>query len=135
MFALNVATALEVGNFDSRLDCYGEDAELARAGISNGYPWLVHCGARAEAIGKRYDPGGMNSYISDGTRLDRETACRKIIHDRWPSYTSGPEARPRMAWKKMLDDYIPHWRTLSALDGGRWELHGRKDRISSSLVL
>lgn len=120
LFALNIDNTMSVGNFNSRLDCYGEDAELMRLGISNGIPWLVHCGVRSEPLGKRYDPGGMNAYISDGTRLAREQECRRIIHERWPQYTSSPEAKPRMQWQKMLNDYIPGWKGLSALHGGRW---------------
>jgi hypothetical protein len=121
LFALNLANTVYIGNFDSRLDCFGEDHELMRMGIAvSGFPWLVHCDVKCEAIGVRYDPGGLNSFISDGTRALREIECRKIIHERWPQYTSRPEARPRMLWQKMLNDYIPNWRELSAIHGGSW---------------
>jgi hypothetical protein len=121
LFALNIKNTIEVGNFDSELDCFGEDAELERMGIATiGIPWLVHCDVKCEAIGVRYDPGGMNSFITDGTRALREIACRRIIHERWPMYTSAPERRPNMRWQKMLDDYITGWRELSAIHGGSW---------------
>jgi hypothetical protein len=121
LFALNVNNTIEVGNFDSALDCFGEDAELERMGIATiGIPWLVHCDVKCEAIGVRYDPGGMNSFITDGTRALREIECRRIIHERWPMYTSEPERRPNMRWQKMLDDYITGWRELSAIHGGSW---------------
>jgi hypothetical protein len=122
MFSLNIENTLAVGNFDSELDCFGEDAELERMGIATiGIPWLVHCDVRCNAIGVRYDPGGINAYITDGTRALREVACRRIIHERWPMYASHPERKPRMLWQKMLDDYIPNWRERSAIHGGRWE--------------
>lgn len=122
LFALNIENTIKIGNFDSRLDCFGEDHELMRNGIATGIPWLVHCGAKCDALGVRYDPGGLNSFIGSGDRAKREIECRKVIHKRWPAYVSMPEARPRMRWQKMLDDYIPGWRTRSAMHGGEWEL-------------
>ena len=120
LFALNVQNTEIMGSFDSLLDCFGEDHELMRNGIAAGIPWLVHCGVKCDAIGARYANGGINSYISDGDRHAREVACRRIIHGRWPRYVSKPEDSPRMAWQKMLDDYITGWRHLSAMHGGEW---------------
>lgn len=121
LFALNVRSALDAGNFDAALDCFGEDHELARNGIARlGLPWAVHCTVRCEPVGVRYDPGGINAFITDGTRPKREQACREIIYRRWPRYASVPDARPRMRWQKMLDDYIPGWREFSAMHGGSW---------------
>jgi hypothetical protein len=124
IFGLNVQNAIDVGNFDQQLDCFGEDHELMRNGIAvAGIPWLVHCDVRCEPIGVRYDPGGLNSFIEsrdDGTRAAREIACRRILYARWPKYVSTPESRPRMRWQKMLDDYIPDWRARSAMHGGKW---------------
>jgi hypothetical protein len=120
LFALNIAETIKLGSFDSRLDCFGEDHELMRNGIAAGIPWLVHCGVKCVPLGVRYDPGGLNSYIGDGDRAAREIACRNIIYRRWPKYTSIPEARPRMRWQKMMDDYIPGWRGKSAMHGGEW---------------
>ncbi len=92
-----------------------------RQGIAQlGIPWLVHCGVKCDPIGVRYDPGGINSLINDGTRGLREIACRELIHRRWPDYTSAAAAKPRMRWQKMLDDYIPDWRSRSAIHGGQW---------------
>ena len=119
LFALNVETTSLVGNFDSRLDCWGEDHELMRNGIAAGIPWLVHCGVKCEAIGKRYAPGGLNTFIADGNRAMRERRCREIINKRWPKYTSHPEMKSRVRWQKMMDDYIPNWREKSAIHGGK----------------
>lgn len=121
VFGLNVRQAIDLGNFDARLDCFGEDAELERQGIAARIPWLVHCDVLSEPIGVRYAPGGLATFTGTRTaRAEREIACRRIIHKRWPKYTSEPEARSRMAWQKMLTDYIPEWKTLSAMHGGEW---------------
>jgi hypothetical protein len=121
MFALNIENTVHIGNFDPKLDCWGEDAELMRHGIAKvGMPWLVHCDVKCEPIGVRYDPGGINSLITDGTRMLREIRCREIIHERWPEYTTPAEKKPMMRWQKMMDDYIPNWRERSAMHGGSW---------------
>jgi TET-associated glycosyltransferase-like protein len=117
LFALNITNTLRLGNFDTRLDCFGEDAELMRDGIAAGIPWLIHCDVWCETIGARYAPGGIMSY-APYDRLKREVECRRIIYNRWPEYTSKPEARPRMAWKRFYDDHIPHWMEMSAMHGG-----------------
>ena len=117
LFALNIPNTIAVGNFDERLDCFGEDAELMRQGIAAGIPWRIHCDVWCETIGARYAPGGMMSY-APYDRQQREIECRRIIHERWPDYTSKPEARPRMAWKRFYDDMIPGWQNLSAIHGG-----------------
>lgn len=121
LYALNVPMAMELGNFDPRLTCFGEGHEMIRQGISHGIPWLVHCDVKAKPIGARYAPGGLSSLYPGNERAEEEIKCRRIIHDRWPQYTSEPEARPRVAWAKMLNDYIPGWKHLSAMHGGQWE--------------
>jgi glycosyltransferase involved in cell wall biosynthesis len=117
--ALNVQTALKCGNFDPALHSFGEDAELARQGIARGIPWRVHCDVVFVSLNKRLDPGGFSSkYHTLEGRLAGELECRSIIHKRWPDYTSEPDKRPRVAWQRMLDDYIPEWRNYSVLHGG-----------------
>ena len=117
LFSLNIANTIDVGGFDPRLDCFGEDAELMRRGIASGIPWRIHCDVWCEPIGPRYAPGGLMAY-APYDRQQREIECRRIIHERWPAYTSKPEARPRMAWKRFYDDMIPGWQNLSAIHGG-----------------
>jgi hypothetical protein len=119
LFALNVRTAIDVGNFDKRLHSYGEDGELCRQGIARGIPWLVHCDVKCAAIGKRYAPGGISArFARPEYRTDAERQCLAIIHDRWPAYTNRPDQPLRVAWQKMLNDYIPDWRERSAIHGG-----------------
>lgn len=119
LFALNVHNTIEVGNFDKRLHSAGEDAELARQGISRGIPWLVHCDVKCAAIGARYAPGGIGArFALPEYRTDAERQCLAIIHDRWPEYTNAPDKRLRMAWQKMLTDFIPDWKARSAIHGG-----------------
>lgn len=118
-FGLNVANAVAVGNFDVRLTCFGEDAELMRAGLSCGFPWLVHCGVKVEPIGKRYDPGGLATLTGDrDARTVQEQACQYLIHQRWPDFTSTPPKPSRVAWQRMYDYYIPDWRKKSIMHGG-----------------
>jgi TET-Associated Glycosyltransferase len=119
LYALNVSNALSAGNFDPELDCFGEDAELARNGIARlRIPWRVHCGVWADYFSKRGDPGGFSAMFPDGTRAVRESACRAIIHERWPEYASAPDKAARMLWNKFLTKYIPDWKSRSAIHGG-----------------
>ena len=119
LFALNVQNTLKVGNFDPRLHSYGEDGELARQGIALRIPWQVHCDVKCAAIGKRYEPGGINArFAQPEYRTQAEVQCLAIIHDRWPEYTNAPDKPLRVAWQKMLDHYIPDWRERSAIHGG-----------------
>jgi len=118
VYGLNINNALRVGSYDPLLTV-GEDAELWREGVARGIPWRVHCGVRVAAVGKRNSPGGMTArWLSDKARARAERESRALIHERWPEYTSAPDRPFRMAWAKMLDDYIPDWRSRSALHGG-----------------
>lgn len=118
-FALNIPNALKVGNFDVKLDCFGEDAELMRAGLAHGFPWLVHCGVKCEPIGKRYEPGGLAEYTATpDLRKAGEQRCQKLIHARWPDFTSRPPSPSRVSWQKMYNHFIPNWREKSAMHGG-----------------
>lgn len=117
VYGLNVRNALAVGNFDSALYAFGEDAELRRLGITHGFPWRVHADVRVDAVNQRNSPGGFMAKFN-GSMADRtsaELACRAIIYERWPQYVSPPDKPPRMAWQRMLTDYIPDWRAHSAL--------------------
>jgi glycosyltransferase involved in cell wall biosynthesis len=119
LFGLNVRMALACGNFDRRLHSFGEDAELARQGIKNGIPWLAHCDVTCVQIGKRYDAGGISTrYRTPESRSDGERECMDIIHKMWPEYTNAPDKKPRVAWQKLLDRYIPDWMEASAIHGG-----------------
>jgi hypothetical protein len=121
-FAINVRLAKRLGNFDPLLHAHGDDAELARQGIAHGFPWRVHTDVWAESIGKRYAAGGLSAvYRSPEARAEAERACMARINSRWPEYTNRPDQRVRTAWQKMLDDYIPDWRKLSAIHGGALE--------------
>jgi len=118
-FGLNIENAVKVGNFDTRLTCFGEDAELMRCGLAHGFPWLVHCGVTVEPIGKRYDPGGLATLTGDpAARTVQEQTCQYLIHQRWPGFTSRPPKPSRVAWQKMYDTYIPNWREKSLMHGG-----------------
>jgi hypothetical protein len=128
LFGLNVQTALDVGNFNRKLHTIGEDAELARQGIKRGIPWLVHCDVKAVSIGKRLAPGGFSTkYRTIEERQAAERECMSIIHGIWPDYTNAPDKRLRVAWQRLLDDYIPNWREASALHGGSLDKLNRTD--------
>jgi hypothetical protein len=120
VYGLNIAMALHCGSYSSRLHSFGEDAELRRQGLSRGIPWYVHCDVRVDAINQRNSPGGfMAKYDGDiAARTAAENECRALIYRWWPKYVSPPDQRPRMAWQRMLGDFIPCWRDLSALHGG-----------------
>jgi len=119
LFGLNVRTASQIGNFDALLHSYGEDAELCRLGISKGIPWRAHCDVRCDSIGARYAPGGINArFRTPELRTEAEYACLFRIHQRWPRYTNPPNRPLRVAWQRMLNDFIPDWRERSALHGG-----------------
>jgi hypothetical protein len=122
LFALNVSNAVMLGNYDTKLHTMGEDAEMARMGIARGIPWLVHCDVKWTGLNARFAAGGISTMYA--TRAERDAAeyeCKKIIHSRWPRYVTNTPAKYACQWKKMLDDYIPKWRELSALHGGSLE--------------
>lgn len=120
LFALNVENAIAAGNYDVALDCFGEDAELMRNGISLGIPWKLHCGVKCQKIGKRGDYGGIQSLYNgyNDNRVKAERRCQELIHERWPDFTSTPPKPSRMAWQRFYDHYIPEWRRYSAMHGG-----------------
>jgi hypothetical protein len=116
---LNVQTVIDMGNFNPRLHTLGEDSELARVGISRKIPWRVHCDVKFISLNKRYDPGGFSAkWRTEEARIAASKECMAIIHKRWPDYTNPPDKKLRVAWQRMLDDYIPGWRGASAIHGG-----------------
>lgn len=119
IYGLNIQTALDLGNFNPLLHTLGEDSELARQGIARGIPWRVHCNVWFKSANRRYDPGGFASkwHTLEARKL-AEQECMAIIHKRWPDYTNTPDKPLRVAWQRMLDDYIPNWRDASAIHGG-----------------
>lgn len=138
-YAINTRKLFALGGFDKRLTCFGEGHDLIRKSIVRGKrPWLVHAGVKVKAIGKRYEPGGLDTYAAEVQRHhDRlgignyrnmptaevrtllENDCKAIIHKDWPRYTT---ATGRVMWKKMLDENIPFWTAQSALHGGDQEI-------------
>jgi len=118
LYGLNVKIANRFG-FDHKLHSFGEDAELMRQGIAHEYPWMIHCDVKCAFANKRGDPGGFAAiYGSNTERKIAEMQCQELIHKRWPDYTSAPPKRPRMAWSRFYDAWIPNWRERSALHGG-----------------
>ncbi len=120
VFSLNVENALWCGNFDIKLHTFADDAELARQGITHGLIWRMHCDVWIEQMNNRYDPGGMNSLFGEDVEKRRESEKENLtlLYSRWPKYVAPPDKKYRMAWSKMLTDYIPDWKTRSALHGG-----------------
>ena len=121
VLGLNVENALKAGNYDKRLHTIGDDAELARQGISKlRIPWLAHCDVRWSSLGTRYSPGGINARFQEDPdrRKAAERECFRIIHDMWPAYTNSPDKPLRMAWAKFLDHYLPGWKARSAIHNG-----------------
>jgi len=121
VFGLNVDNALWCGNFDPALHTFADDAELARNGITRGLIWRMHCDVWIEQMNNRYDPGGMNSLFGEDVEKRRESEKENLtlLYSRWPDYVAPPDRKYRMAWSKMLTDYIPDWKARSALHGGR----------------
>lgn len=119
LFATNTNRALNVGNFDTALKVY-EDSEFMRCGIKNGFPWALHTGVRMVKTGRSGDAGGIQDYIDVSYResvLVEET--RNRLADRWgDDIIARPPKRPRQAWAKFYDRYIPNWREYSAGHGG-----------------
>lgn len=122
LYGLNVQNAINCGNYNKSLTSCGDDDEIQRQGISRGFPWLIHCDVKCVSIGKRRDPGGVAAkYKTDEQFAESERECAAVIHKIWPDYTNPPGKKWRVAWQKMLDDYMPNWREASALHGGSLE--------------
>jgi hypothetical protein len=126
IYGLNVRTALDCGNYDIRLHTFGEDAELARNGITHGYPWRVHCDVTFVSMNKRFDPGGFSAkYSTPEARAAAELQCQAIIRSDWPEYVSQPGKKFRTSWAKFLDTYMPNWKECSAIHGGSLDNLGK----------
>jgi len=122
LYGLNVRNALAAGGYDPLLDADGEDAELARLGIARlKIPWMAHCDVRYGTLGRRFEQGGLNALFDEDleSRLKAQEANRALIHSRWPLYVSAPGKRYRQMWQLMLNDYIPGWKSRSAIHGGQ----------------
>ena len=112
MFWLNVPLVMGVGNFDKNLDVCFEDAELMRQGVSNGLTWWLDPYLKASPLGKRFAEGGLAAYTGDPeTREERTQANYDHLYELWPQYIKEPPSR-RMAWQRMLNDYIAYWQEL-----------------------
>lgn len=120
VFGLNVRNAVRIGGFDPEIRFFGEDAELARNGIAHGLFWRASCDVWIEQLNVRNAPGGISAVFGGdpSKRAAAELEDRTYIHGLWPEYVSRPDQKPRMAWGRMLDDYVPGWRARSALHGG-----------------
>lgn len=120
VYGLNLRNAGFIGGFDTNIHFFGEDAELARQGIASGLIWRIHCDVWIEQLNVRNAPGGISA-VFDGDSARRaaaELADRAYLNGLWPEYVAPPEKKFRMAWSKMLTDYIPDWKSRSALHGG-----------------
>lgn len=112
LFALNVDTAVGIGNFDTHLDVSFEDAELMRNGLWNGLRWYLDPGLKANSLGKRFEAGGIEALTGSKQERDLRTqACYAYCYNKWPQYMAEPP-RKRMSWKKMLNDCLPGWESL-----------------------
>lgn len=110
MFGLNIPRARAIGNFDANLHTAFEDAELMRCGIAEELSWYLDPNVKGMSLGKRYSAGGLDMMAGE-LRSDMEDECFEHCKLKWPAYLSvGPSGRKRMAWQKMLTDYIPRWR-------------------------
>jgi hypothetical protein len=121
VYGLNVRNATHIGGFDPNIHFFGEDAELARNGIAyHQWFWRVSCDVWIEQLNVRNAPGGISSVFNGDAeaRAKAERKDRAYLRQMWPEYISRPDQKPRMAWSRMLDDYIPGWRERSALHGG-----------------
>jgi hypothetical protein len=124
IFAINVETALRLGNFDAKLHTLGEDLVMAMLGVEAGIPWRVHCDVKMTATGTRYAPGGINvRFSSPEQRRAAEIECWAVMYKRWHDYLSLPEKKPRVSWQKLYNTYIPEWKEYSALHGGSLDLY------------
>lgn len=126
IFGLNVENSLDVvGGFDPELKC-GDDADFVIRGFQEGFPWLIHLGAKSNSMAARFAPGGvaaLEDAVSDGEVIGAKGAATRDavakIAAKFPGYARA--ARPdklTYKWRKMLDDYLPEWRTWSELHGG-----------------
>lgn len=121
LYGLNVANAVAAGNFDPALTVHGEDAELARQGIAKlALPWLVHADVNWTSMNTRGAAGGIAAMLPDpGEREAALQECFRLLRARWGDYVNRPGSPARMAWQRMLDDFLPKWRSMSAMHGGK----------------
>jgi hypothetical protein len=120
LIAINVRNALDIGNFDPKLDGL-EDNDFALRGLEAGYPWMIHLGTYSTATGPRYAPGGLSDYCETrniSPEFDVPPWYDKM-YAKWPDFISGHKTqRIRFAWRNAYDKLIPGWKRYSDLDGG-----------------
>lgn len=119
LVAINTKNALGIGGYDPHLGV-GEDQELIRRGIANGFPWYIYASANANTE-NRFTEGGISSLPKSVEEI--ATKSHRITKAKWPEYTRISEDGTRVfvRWKKMYDNFIPglEWPLENTRAGGR----------------
>lgn len=127
IIGLNIMNALAIGNYDPHLICVQEDGELMMRGVQNGFPWLIHLGTKTGSIHGRYQPGGIADFMGSMTERFRiQRQCHIYLNEKHPDYVNKPKPDDdlsqkngvRISWRKLYNDWLPEWKTWSALHGG-----------------
>jgi hypothetical protein len=121
LWSINISNVEAIGGFDKNLKCI-DDNELKFRAVMNGFPWMIHFGAKSASFGKRFAAGGVSSL---GNRAVDIAAMR--IVEKHQAYAPDfirlvdtPKAI-QYKWSKIHDHFLPNWRDWSEKHGGSVE--------------
>lgn len=101
-FALNVANAMEAGNFNMSLRSY-EDHELCRQGMARlGLPWYIYTGVRGDDRVPRSQQRGHLGEPGSPARAQGH----QVVSQLWPEFISAPPKRHMCRWSKLIHMYL-----------------------------
>lgn len=101
-FALNVANAMEAGNFNMSLRSY-EDHELCRQGMARlGLPWYIYTGVRGDDRVPRSQQSGHLGEPGSPARAQGH----QVVSQLWPEFISAPPKRHMCRWSKLIHMYL-----------------------------
>jgi hypothetical protein len=117
IFGLNVQNTIDIGNYDEELRMT-DDADLMIRGIVEGYPWMIHLGAKSASMGARWQPGGIAALEDASTNSLKIESC-DYLQDKFPDWVRRPrEDKISFKWRQCYDDNLPEWKHWSPLHGG-----------------
>lgn len=118
MWAINISNVEAIGGFDKNLKCI-DDNELKFRAAMNGFPWMIHFGAKSASFGKRFAAGGVSSLGNRAVEnaADRIVDKHRLYSPEFIRRVDTPKAI-QYKWSKIHDHFLPNWRDWSEKHGG-----------------
>jgi hypothetical protein len=123
IFGLNVQNVIGIGNYDEELRMT-DDADLMIRGIVEGFPWMIHLGAKSASMGARWQPGGIDALEKQASSGKETANVLKVeacdyLQNKFPDWVRRPrEDKISFKWRVIYDENLPEWKHWSPLHGG-----------------